>query len=135
MELVVDTNIITAAILRAGVTRNLAFHNEILLYSPDCLYAELSKHEDEFREKSGLDRLSFRQASSLVLAHVNVLPLEAYNHHAQHAKEIAPDHDDWPFFSVALQKNCPLWSNEKRLKNQKEVKVYSTQELLDALRH
>src|SRR3989338_5465105 len=34
-------------------------------------------------------------------------------------------------FIVVLYLQCPIWSNEKQLKNQKVVKVYATHELID----
>ncbi len=133
MELVADTNIVAAAILRPGLTRNLMFNPELALYSPERLVAELDKHEKEFLEKSGLSTDQYRQAVALVLAQVSILPAEMYSHHALEAKEIAPDKSDWPFFAVALHKKCGIWSNEKRLKLQDKARVISTEELLNAL--
>lgn len=134
MELVADTNIIVAAILRAGMTRNLFFNSEIQLFTPDHTHVELLKHQAEFLEKSGLNQIAFEQASRMVLGTVDIRPYETYSALENQAKNISPDPDDWPFSAVCLQKKCALWSNEKRLKDQEKIRVYTTRELLDALK-
>ena len=45
-------------------------------------------------------------------------------------EEDCPDEKDITYFALALYLRCPLWSNEKRLKEQKEVIVYATHELM-----
>lgn len=134
MELIADTNIIAAALLRKGLTRNLLFNSQLTLYSPDRLSVELFKHEEEFLTKSGLTYREFTEASSLVLSRVTTLPFETYSAYAKEAQKITPHHKDWPFFAVALQKKCGIWTSEKKLKEQDRVKVYSTTELLKILR-
>jgi len=134
MELVADTNIVAAAILRKGLTRELLFNPVLSLFSPDRLTAELYGHEAEFVEKSGLTGEQFRQAVALVLSRIDVLPFEFYSHLAFQARQTAPDKDDWPFLAVAMRKNCCLWSNDKKLRQQDKVKVVDTAELREILR-
>jgi predicted nucleic acid-binding protein len=45
------------------------------------------------------------------------------------ARLFSPDPDDVAYFALALQLRCPLWSNDKRLKEQNEVHVLTTTEL------
>jgi len=33
------------------------------------------------------------------------------------------------YFALALKMKCPIWSNDKRLKEQKTIKIISTDEL------
>jgi predicted nucleic acid-binding protein len=44
-----------------------------------------------------------------------------------------PDPDDIDFTALALKLDCPLWSNDKELKQQTVVKVFSTSELISFL--
>ena len=46
------------------------------------------------------------------------------------AEAICPDRSDIPFFALAMKMRIPIWSNDKKLKEQSEVVVYSTAELL-----
>lgn len=134
MEIIADTNVVAAAVIRKGLTRDLLFNPEFVPFSPDRLAAELFSHEKEFLEKSGLLSEQFQQATALVLSRITILPLESYAAHAAAAKEAAPDPEDWPFFAAALHKNCGLWSNDKKLRQQNKVKIFSTEELLEFLR-
>lgn len=65
-----------------------------------------------------------------MLSHVNVVPREKYRKFEAEAKRVSPDLEDFPFFALSLAMRIPLWSNETRLKNQKEVTVYNTKEML-----
>ena len=49
------------------------------------------------------------------------------------ACKISPDSDDIEYFALALKLNCPIWSEDKALKKQSIVKVYSTSELIKLL--
>jgi len=62
-----------------------------------------------------------------------IIPIEEFRHQESMAKEISPDPDDVAYLALALHLGCPLWSNDKALKKQTKVKVYSTQELLQRL--
>ena len=134
MKLVVDTNVVVAAILKSGLTRELFFTRGLFLYSPDKLKIELLKYREEFMQKSGLTESEFNSVAELVLDRVKIVPIEEYEVYAYEAKRISPDDGDWEFFAVALCKSCALWSSEKKLKDQQRVSVYSTLDLLDLLR-
>jgi predicted nucleic acid-binding protein len=58
------------------------------------------------------------------------MPASEFSKQTKKAKEICPDPDDTEYFALALQLNCPLWSNDKKLKNQQEIRVINTIELL-----
>ena len=47
----------------------------------------------------------------------------------KHKEEITPDLDDMVYFALALKLNCPIWSNDKKLKQQNKIKIYHTHEL------
>lgn len=42
------------------------------------------------------------------------------------AEKISPDSDDVLYFATALKLDCGIWSNDKELKKQNHVKIYST---------
>ncbi|MCK4435272.1 hypothetical protein KAU87_00515, partial [Candidatus Bathyarchaeota archaeon] len=60
------------------------------------------------------------------------IPLEEYSSFMKEALAI-PDPDDIDFPALALKLDCPLWSNDKELKQQTVVKVFSTSELISFL--
>jgi predicted nucleic acid-binding protein len=40
------------------------------------------------------------------------------------------DEKDTPFLALALQLNCPVWSDDNHFKQQNVVNVYTTKEIL-----
>ncbi|MGV8150276.1 MAG: PIN domain-containing protein [Candidatus Woesearchaeota archaeon] len=59
-----------------------------------------------------------------------------YKYNIPKAVEIAKpiDLNDMLFFACALEfENSIIWSEDKRLKNQKEIKVLNTREIMDRL--
>ncbi len=134
MEVVVDTNVIVAALLRAGLTRNLIFSEELQLTSPDYAYTEIKNHEEEYLKKSGLEREPFERAVEIVLSRITPAPEEEYEGQKTAAQGFSPDPSDWPFFALALTRRCSLWSNDRQLKKQNRVRVIGTAELLEMLR-
>ena len=49
------------------------------------------------------------------------------------AEEISPDEKDILYFALALKLKCGIWSNDKRLKQQDQVRIYSTAELKEII--
>lgn len=43
------------------------------------------------------------------------------------------DKNDTVFIALALALNCPIWSNDTDFKKQRNVKVYTTEDLLKML--
>jgi predicted nucleic acid-binding protein len=111
----------------------LIFLPVINFFAPDFMQAELEGHRKEFVAKSGLIEEQYDDAVQAALANITQMPAASYLPFKKEAIEASPDHDDWPFFAVALCLNCPLWSNEKRLARQEKVKIISTAGLLKRL--
>ncbi|MGV8176427.1 MAG: PIN domain-containing protein [Candidatus Bilamarchaeaceae archaeon] len=133
MDLVVDTNIIVAAILGGAKTRELLFDRRLNLYAPEYMFEEIYKHEKEFLDKSGYEPEKFRKIVGMVASKISVMPKEEYEHHKNEALRITPDKDDWPFIALGLHARMMIWSNDKKLKEQKYVRVVSTDELVKML--
>jgi predicted nucleic acid-binding protein len=45
----------------------------------------------------------------------------------------AIDEKDAPILALAIQLNCPVWSNDKHFQMQKAAKVYTTADILGLL--
>lgn len=133
MELVADTNIVAAAIVKDGMTRSLLFRSDLVLHSPAHLSEELERNKDVFIEKSGLSEEAYLQAAEIIVSNVNQIPMREYAHLKERAENISPDRKDWSFFAVAIYLKCPIWSNEKRLKDQNKIAVYNTAEICEML--
>ena len=135
MQLVADTNVVVAALLRKGDTRSLLFSKKVELFSPDRIGIEILNHKEEFMKKASMSESQFQQALELLLGELSIIPVEEYSSLKQKALSLCPKghENDWPFLALSLKLSCSLWSNDSALKNQPEVKVYSTAELLKQL--
>jgi predicted nucleic acid-binding protein len=133
VKLVVDTNILISTIIAQGDTMKLFLDHRLELFAPLATYLELHKHASVLTERSRLDQTSLIRAVVASLSRIKtvsdteILPFQNW------AFATCPDPEDAVFFATARFLNCPLWSNDKRLKEQKEVLVYSTREIIDIL--
>lgn len=67
-------------------------------------------------------------------AEINVFATPELTPFMKKAKLLSPDPNDCPYFALALKLGCPIWSNDKRLKTQYNVKVYSTEDLVGLIK-
>lgn len=133
MELVVDTNIVFSAMVKDSLTRFLLCDMRLVLYAPETLISELYEHEKEIREKSEISEKRWMELMSILLSKIRLVSKEEIAPFVKEALEFSPDQEDAPFFALCLAKNIPLWSNDKALKQQSAVKVFSTDELTKLL--
>jgi predicted nucleic acid-binding protein len=61
------------------------------------------------------------------------VPVDDFKKFWSTAEEISPDPDDVVYFAVALAHRCPIWTNDRALKNQRKVKILSTRDLAELL--
>jgi predicted nucleic acid-binding protein len=131
MELIIDANVlISALVMTRGFTYDLIFREDIKLFAPEYLLEEFQEHKKEIIVKSGLSEEDLQLFLSLISARINLIEKQEFEEFIGKAKEITPDQDDTEYFALALKLNCPIWSNDKKLKQQNKIKVYSTDELI-----
>jgi len=128
MHLVLDANILFSVLIKNSYTADLFFKN-LTLYSPDFLIEEFLKYEDLLLNKTHISREDYIKTLHLLNDIVITVPKEDFLSFIDLAKKISPDKKDVLYLALALKLNCPIWSNDKRLKQQDEVLVYSTEEL------
>mgnify|MGYP001614061177 CR=1 FL=1 len=133
MLLVVDANILISILIAKGSKHKLFFSEKIASNSPDRILFEIGKHWSGLSDKSGLSENDLEMEFSLVRMQLNTYSLNELSEWIKEGAAISPDPDDAEYFALALKLNCPIWSEEKRLKKQSKVKVYNTVELLKEL--
>lgn len=132
MKLIVDGNVLFSALIKEGVTRKLLSKFEFDLYSPNFILEEFLKHLSELENKTKVDGELLKQKIEelIKLASIKVIHSEELKDYISEAEKITPDPNDILYFALALKLNCPLWSNDKKLKEQNKIKVYSTEDLI-----
>ncbi|MBI2666145.1 hypothetical protein HYX13_00885 [Candidatus Woesearchaeota archaeon] len=130
----VDANIVIAAVIApSGITDDLLFSPKLECVAPEFIENELNKHFPEIVKKSKVLEKDIRLALELIFSRIEIIPSGEYELWREKAKGSSPDPNDSEYLAVALAFNCPLWSNDKALKSQSAVKVFSTSELLQFL--
>lgn len=75
MKIVVDANIIIAALARPAITREVLLYPHINYYTPDFLMEELQEHEAEIKKKVGLE---YSSAIEIIARKLRIVPYGDY---------------------------------------------------------
>lgn len=136
MKLVIDANVLFSALIRDNVTRKLLLHDELILYAPKFILEEFFEKLSELSEKTEVDEITLTNKSQelISLSNMQIISNENFQEHIEKAKQISPDKDDVMYFALALKLNCSIWSNDKELKKQNIIKIYSTDELIEKVK-
>jgi predicted nucleic acid-binding protein len=105
----------------------------IELLAPEFLLEEFKKHSKLILEKTNRSQTEFDDLINIFKDKIIFAPYSFFSDCLNLANKISPDPNDSAYFALALKLNCSIWSNDKRLKNQDEIKIYSTQDLIGLL--
>ncbi|NYZ74335.1 DNA-binding protein [Candidatus Micrarchaeota archaeon] len=130
MDLVVDANIIFAALVKDGATIDLLLEPEVHLFAPEFLFEEILKHKDELLDKTRRGAEELDGIFDILEQKITIIPKEDFEPFLREASKISPDPDDVVYFALAIRIDAAIWSNDRKLKEQNRVKVYSTKDLL-----
>ena len=134
MNIVIDANIIFAALIKEGYTSYILFNNNLDLFVPEFVMSEFEKHKEQILEKSKRSSLEVFKLLDILKERITLIPDEELINFVQEAEEITPDPNDMTYFALALKLSCPIWTNDKKLKQQDKVKIYHTHELADLIK-
>jgi len=135
MSIVIDTNIILSALIKAGKTREIIFKNYVDFVTPAYALTEVEKYKKDICKKSRLSLNELEMLISLLFRYIRIMNPYSYNYFLEKASEMIEDKKEVPFIATALALNCPIWSDDKHFKKQKEIKVFTTKEILDVLKN
>ena len=129
MEIVVDSNILFAALIKQGKTAELLFRNDFSLYAPEFLLEEFKEYKKILENKTDRTEEDFSILLTILQHRITFITKEEIDPFLEEAKLISPDLKDITYLALALKLNCSLWSNDKALKQQSRIKVYNTNEI------
>ncbi len=128
MRLVVDANILFAALIKDGMTSELFFDEQLELHAPSHLEEELRRNEASIRRKTARDDID--DAITESLRRITIHTTQELTMMWDDAFEVCPDPKDTPYFTLALALDCPFWTAERGLERQTAVRVVRTSDLL-----
>ena len=141
VRLVLDTNILFTYFWKTAAIHHV-FEQPVTAFSPEYALEEIEKHRNEIFEKTGLTPSEFAGAKKMLLEKVTFVPKKEYAVQAQQIKDLLKGRPtserqelkyDIDFLALALKLHCPLWSNDRLLKTQEAIRVYSTAEVIEIL--
>src|SRR3989338_4735184 len=130
MDFVVDANILFAALIKDSITVEILLDEKFMFFAPEFLFEEFHKHEETIIGKAKRSGAEFNEIFAHLGEVITIVPNEGIETLILEGKAISPDTNDAQYFALALKLNCPIWSNDKRLKEQEKVPVYSTSDLV-----
>ena len=134
MELVVDANILFAALIKISGTSDLIVDNSLNLVSVEFIFEEFDKYKELIREKTERTEEEFERFMKIIQKRIKLIPYEEFEPFMDEAGKISPDPKDTEYLALALKLKCAFWSNDKKLKTQDKIKVYSTEDLINELK-
>ena len=135
MELIIDTNVLFSFFKSDSTTRKIISDTSLKLFAPKETFIELLKYKEEICNKSNINEKEFKKTIKIISSLIEIIPKSNFIRCYEESKDFLPDNakDDAPFVGLALYLEVPLWSNDKALKRQGKVKVFSTSELMKLL--
>ena len=128
MDLVIDANILFAALIKKSITSDILFKHR--LYAPEFIFEEFKKYKEELKQKTQRTDEDFSQLLDLFERKEILIPKEEIDPFIKRAEKISPDQKDVLYIALALRLHASLWSNDKKLKEkQNEITVYTTTDL------
>lgn len=128
MDLVIDSNILFAALLKESITSDILFKHT--LYAPEFIIEEFKKYKEYLKGKTMRAEKDFIGLFDLFERNVILIPKEEIEPFIEKAEKISPDQKDVPYLALAMKLSCGLWSNDRALKEkQNTIQVYSTEEI------
>ena len=131
MQLVLDANILFAALIKDSTTHEIIISELAEFFTPEFILEEFYTHKKEILDKTKRTPEEFERVFEDLKERIIVIPKEEYQTFLESAANISPDPKDVPYLALALKFKIPIWSNDRKLKeNQSYIKVYSTKDLI-----
>jgi len=121
LTIVVDTNVIIAALIKDGIVRKLIINNPGDFITPDWCFDEVVEHKDAWNKKNLRENEIDKILDDLKEKYVIPIANKYYKKRMKEAKNMIGDPDDEPIIALALAvENKGIWSfNTKHFKKEK----------------
>lgn len=132
MRLVLDTNILIAALIKNSITRRILLLPDLAFLLPAFALDELARHRAKIARAARLKADELDLLLTLLLTSVTVVPFERIAPYLPAADALigAIDPDDVPFVALALAaEHDGIWSNDRAFENLPGVHVWTTTSL------
>jgi len=134
MDIIIDANILFSILIKKGKNEEILFEEDLHILAPEFIFQEFDKYRNVLLDKTSRSKKEFNELLNLLKKKIETIPNEETDKFMITAKRICPDEKDVDYFALALKFRCPVWSNDKELKEKQDVvKVYSTEDVMKLL--
>jgi predicted nucleic acid-binding protein len=132
MRLVLDTNVLIAALIKDSLTREIFFLPDFEFLLPEYALEEVARHRAKIARHSHLSYREIDLLLSLLLESVTVVLAKTILAHLKPAEALIGDidKDDVPFVALALAvENDGIWSNDRAFENLPGITLWKTSDI------
>lgn len=135
MRLVLDTNILIAALIKKSLTREILIHPNMECLVSEFVFKEIDANKEEILKKSGMSPSAFEALLDNLKDKIVLVPDEEIQYKDKAQKIMRPIHiNDALFIALALStENDGIWSEDKHFEKQNHVKIWKTKDLIQNL--
>lgn len=133
MKIVLDTNILIAALLRDSQVRKLISLKNHEFCTPSYVLQEIKEHEEELLTKAHLSKEEFKAILNSITQNISLVSDDQIAESFEKAKQIMDsiDKDDTPIIATALAIQAEgILSFDGHFKEQSTIKIFQIAELL-----
>lgn len=134
MELVIDATVLFTGLIGTGVTKEIIFSEAVKLYAPESLFKEVEEHKSRIKMLSHISSIELDLLLNKLKQKIKSFSLLKYDKFLEQANSLISDKEDTEYLALALELGMPVWSNDSHFKEQSEVEVFTTKELVDKLK-
>jgi predicted nucleic acid-binding protein len=132
MRLVLDTNVLIAALIKDSITRRILLLPDLAFLLPAFALDEIAIHRSKILRATRLKGDELDLLLTLLLTSVTVVPFERLAPYLSEADALigAIDPDDVPFVALALaEEHEGIWSNDHAFENLPGIQCWTTTRL------
>ena len=133
MPIIIDSNIIIAALIKDSTTRKLIIDLYPDVYFQEEMLKEINKHKNIIKKKARIDEQEFGDIFHNLFRYIKILPNEKIIENKEKAMGIMQgiDPEDYLLLAAAFCfDNAVIWSDDPHLKKQTVIKTCTTAEII-----
>ncbi len=130
MQLIIDANVIISMLIKPGKPIDLFFREELEIFAPELLFQEIENNKRTIIKKSQLTEDEISHLLFILKQKIKIVPEEEFIEYRGKAEIICPDAKDVVYFALAIHLQCAIWTNERKLREQEQITIYATHELM-----
>ncbi|MGQ4872457.1 MAG: PIN domain-containing protein [Promethearchaeia archaeon] len=135
MRIVVDANILFAALIKNSTTAELFIYDEFQFFAPEFLFKEFMKYEDYLLKKTHRSKNDFIKFYNFLKNKITIVPKKEIIPFLKEARKISPDPKDTIYLALCLAINSSFWTNDKKLKEKQNlINVLTTEDIINKVK-